>query len=249
MVTPAASFSWRSSSRSEVGNVRQLNEDSFLDLSSRGLWIVADGMGGHEAGDVASQMVVSSLADIETPESFGEFVDEVEDRVLDVNVRLYEMAHSGPEDVVIGCTFASVLAYGNHALCMWAGDSRVYRSRDGHLEQITRDHSEVEEMIARGEIRRDEAESHPSANVITRAVGGVEQLYLDLLVEPLRDGDRYLICSDGLYKDLMPNEIEKLVGSAGDCGDACSQLIDESLSRECPDNVTVIVVDFSRVEE
>lgn len=247
-MTAPPGFRWRSASRSEVGNVRKLNEDACLDMPARGLWVVADGMGGHEAGDVASQMVVSELGRIDSHDSFSEYVNDVEDRVLSVNQRLYSMAHQGDEEKVIGCTLAGMLAFGAHCVSVWVGDSRVYRLRDGHLKQITRDHSEVQEMVSRGEISEAEAESHPASNVITRAVGGVERLFLDLTVERLEDGDRYLICSDGLYKDLDPREIEEFL-EPGDCFDACTELIEASLSRDCLDNVTVVVVDFKQLED
>lgn len=247
-MSAAPSFRWQSASRSEVGNVRKLNEDACLDLPARGLWIVADGMGGHEAGEVASRMVVDELGRITNHDRFSEFVDDVEDTVLDVNRRLYAMANSGPAPKVIGCTLAGMLTFGGYCLSVWAGDSRVYRLRQGAMKKITRDHSEVEEMIARGEIREEDAELHPSANVITRAVGGVERLFLDLTIDALEHGDRYLICSDGLYKDLDAEEIEARLG-VGDCLDACGELIETALSRECPDNVTVVVVDFSQSED
>ena len=246
-MSTAATFSWQSASRTDVGNVRKLNEDSHLDLPGRGLWVVADGMGGHEAGEVASQMVVHELRGVPMHGRFSEFVDDVEDRLLKVNQRLFAMAHEGAEPRVIGCTFAGMLAFGGHCLSIWAGDSRVYRLRGDDLEQITRDHSEVAEMIERGEISAAEAELHPSANVITRAVGGVERLFLDLTVEALHDGDRFLICTDGLYKDLDFNDIHSRL-AGGNCTEACGRLMDTALSRQCPDNVTVIVVDFSRAK-
>ncbi len=243
-MTDGASFSWESAARSEVGNVRELNEDTCLDLSARGLWVVADGMGGHEAGEVASQMVVDSLRRVGSHDQLSRFVDEVEDLVLDANQRLYSMSLTGEEPRIIGCTLSAMLASDRYCLNMWAGDSRAYRLREGKLAQITRDHSEAEEMIERGEINEAEAETHPLANVITRAVGGAETLYVDLVVERIEDGDRYLICSDGLYKELSHDEIEAQLAE-GSCVDACGTLVDTALSRECADNVTVIVVDFN----
>jgi protein phosphatase len=243
-MTAVHSFRWQSAGRSEVGNVRKLNEDAFLDLSPRGLWVVADGMGGHEAGDVASATVVDLLRDIDSHDRFSGFVDDVEDRVLDANDRLYSMAMQGEEQRVIGCTLAGVLAHGGHCVSLWAGDSRVYRLRDGALEQITRDHSQVEEMIERGEIEAEEAQLHHAQNVITRAVGGADRLFLDYAVSRIRDRDRFLICSDGLYKELSVEEMTETL-CAGSCVDACGALLDAALGRECSDNVTAIVVDFS----
>jgi protein phosphatase len=247
MIGEAANFRWQSASKSIVGNVRELNEDACLDLPARGLWVVADGMGGHQAGDVASHMVVNELGRLDSHDRFSAFVDDVEDRLLKVNANLYAMANSGPEPQVIGCTFAGMLAFGAHCLSVWAGDSRVYRRRDARLRQVTKDHSEVEEMIARGEISEEDAQSHPSANIITRAVGGIANLFLDFALDAIADGDRYLICSDGLYKDLAVDEIDACL-SRGDCTEACGELIDTVLARECADNVSVIVVDFRRLE-
>ncbi len=239
------SFGWTSSSRSDVGNERQVNEDACLDLSSRGLWVVADGMGGHAAGDVASQMLVSKLSNTDSHGRLSDFVNDVEDRVLEVNRRLHDMSLEGENPKVMGSTLAALLAHENHVVSMWVGDSRVYRLREGELlKQVTTDHSEVEEMIAQGTLDQASALDHPAANVVTRAVGGLEHVYVDLDLDELQDKDRFLICSDGLFKDLSEEEIEELLG-AGSCVDACDALIDTVLERECADNVTVVVVEFN----
>jgi serine/threonine protein phosphatase Stp1 len=239
-------FGWKSSSRSDVGNERQVNEDACLDLPSRGLWVVADGMGGHAAGDVASQMLVGKLNGIDSHDKLSEFVDDVEDRVLEVNGRLHEMSLEGDDPKVMGSTLAALLAFESHVVSMWVGDSRVYRLREGELlKQVTTDHSEVEEMIAQGTLDEASALDHPAANVVTRAVGGLEHVYVDLELDELEDKDRYLICSDGLFKDLSEEEIEELLGE-GSCVDACDTLIDTVLKRECADNVTVVVVEFDK---
>ena len=237
-------FSWVSSSRTDVGNERQVNEDACLELPGRGLWVVADGMGGHAAGDVASQMLVSKLQGVDSHDKLSEFVDDVEDRVLEVNGRLHDMSFEGDDPKVMGSTLAALLAFGNHVVSMWVGDSRVYRLREGELlKQVTTDHSEVEEMIAQGKLDEEAALNHPSANVVTRAVGGLDHVYVDLELDELEHQDRYLICSDGLFKDLSEEEIEELLGE-GSCVEACNSLIESALERECADNVTVVVVDF-----
>lgn len=237
-------FTWRSFGRTHQGNVRDHNEDAILDQGDRGLWVVADGMGGHHAGDVASQMIVESLARVEAGERPSEFVDDVEDSLLDVNRRLYDKSMEGEEPTVIGSTVATLLAFDRYSLTAWVGDSRVYRLRDGRMEQISRDHSEVEELIQQGVIDRASAESHPSANVITRAVGGAEKLFVDFNLQTLADRDRYLLCSDGLYKDLTEEEIGLNLREGG-CEAACTRLLELALSRTCSDNVSVMVVDFS----
>ena len=244
-MTDGAGFAWTSASRSDVGNERQVNEDACLDLPSRGLWVVADGMGGHAAGDVASHMLVGKLNGVDSHDKLSEFVDDVEDRVLEVNGRLHAMSFEGDDPKVMGTTLAALLAFDSHVVSMWVGDSRVYRLREGELlKQVTTDHSEVEEMIAQGTLNEAEALDHPAANVVTRAVGGLEQVYVDLVLGELEDKDRFLICSDGLFKDLSEEELEELLGE-GSCVDACDALIDTALQRECADNVTVVVVEFN----
>ena len=244
-MTDGASFAWTSASRSDVGNERQVNEDACLDLPSRGLWVVADGMGGHAAGDVASQMLVSKLSGIDSHDRFSELVDDVEDRVLEVNRRLHDMSFEGDDPKVMGSTLAALIVFEKYVVSMWVGDSRVYRLREGELlKQVTTDHSEVEEMIAAGKLDEASALDHPLANVVTRAVGGLEQVYVDLELDELEDKDRFLICSDGLFKDLSEEELEELLGE-GSCVDASNALIDTVLERECADNVTVVVVEFN----
>jgi len=211
--------------------------------------MVADGMGGHAAGDIASQMLVTKLRGVDSHDKLSEFVDDVEDRVLDANVRLHDMSLEGEDAKVMGTTLAALLAFKKHVVSMWVGDSRVYRLREGELlKQVTTDHSEVEEMIAQGVLGKAEAMDHPSANVVTRAVGGLKSVYVDLELDELEDKDRYLICSDGLFKDLSEEEIEELMGQ-GSCSDACHALIDTVLEREAADNVTVVIVDFSEVTD
>ncbi len=243
-MSATTAYRWTSASRSSVGNVREVNEDACLDMPAQGLWVVADGMGGHSAGDVASQMLVGKLEGVATHDRFGDFVEDVEDRVLEVNSRLHSLSIRDEQPRVIGTTLAALLANGSYAVAMWVGDSRVYRLRDGEFEQITTDHSEVNEMVAQGKITAEEAEDHPSANIVTRAVGGLETVYVDLDLLELKDEDRFLICSDGLFKDVSTDEMKDMVGT-GSCVEACDALVDTVLSREAPDNVTVVIVEFT----
>lgn len=245
MMSSDTSFKWLSASLTHVGTVREINEDAVLDVPSRGLWVVADGMGGHAAGDVASQMIVENLRQVPAVKKLSSFVNVVEDRLLDANQKLYEMSISGAEQRVIGSTVAALLAFENHCLCVWVGDSRVYRLRDGRLEQITRDHSEVEELLEQGLITPEAATTHPAGNVITRAVGGASELLVDLNLHELRKGDRFLICSDGLYKELSCVDMRDRLAN-GSCKQVCQNLVDTALARNCTDNVTVVVVEFDQ---
>jgi serine/threonine protein phosphatase PrpC len=233
-----------SASITDKGNVRDANEDACLERTDAGLWVVADGMGGHEAGDVASQTIVDALNELDMGGLPGEILDRFDDAMEEVNRGLYELSLDGETPKLIGSTLASLIALPGHCIVAWVGDSRIYRLRDGRFEQLSRDHSQVEELIAQGSLSRAEAEAHPEANIITRAVGGEPELIVDMEIQPVQDDDRFLLCSDGLFKDLSEQELAIHLG-AGDCEEACRALIDEALQRECNDNVTVVVVDFA----
>ena len=200
-------------------------------------------MGGHEAGEVASGAIVAGLSQVVDIDQASKFVDAVEDCLIEVNRRLF--AASSSQGKVMGSTVAAVLALPGHCLCMWAGDSRVYRLRNFELQELTTDHSEVEELIAEGSLARADADGYPGENVITRAVGGEEDLFLEVKLFEMAHKDRYLLCSDGLYKDVKFHEIQEIL-SDGDVTSACRRLIDCAKSRRCSDNVSVIGVDFEQ---
>jgi serine/threonine protein phosphatase PrpC len=245
MSAPAAaagSFEWRSAAASAVGNVRPHNEDAVLELPAAGLWVVADGMGGHRAGDVASRMIVEGLGSVRRAQRFSELLDEVEDRLRGVNEHLYETAAA--RGGTMGSTVAALLAFDRHCLSVWAGDSRVYRLRAGAITCLTRDHSAVQDLLDRGVLAPEDAASHNSVNVITRAVGATSELCLDLELGALQHEDRYLLCSDGLYKELGDAEIATGLAQR-DPHAACEALIATALAGTCADNVSVVVVDFS----
>jgi serine/threonine protein phosphatase PrpC len=224
--TPSTTFTWRSASATSQGNVRQHNEDAVLELPGVGLWAVADGMGGHDAGDVASRMIVEALCIVPRPQLLSELLDSVEDHLRAVNQRLYDLSVERG-GVTTGSTVAALLALGAHSVSVWAGDSRVYRLRGSSLTRVTEDHTEGE-----------------GSNVITRAVGGSEELYLDRELLELQDGDRYLLCSDGLYRELSDADLARdLAGQ--DVTSACKTLLSHALAGSCRDNVSVVVVEFS----
>jgi serine/threonine protein phosphatase PrpC len=222
--------------------VRRVNEDAYLELGDSGLWVVADGMGGHDAGDYASGLIVEALADVARHTDPDAFLDDVERRLVEVNRRLFERATRLSR--TIGSTVVAVLAFRSYFLSLWAGDSRVYRAGAGGLEQVTRDHSQVEEMVALGELRREEVANHPMSNVITRAVGGASTLRLEATLQGINDGDRLLICSDGLYKDLDRDDIQEML-TGGSPADACKALVDLAMLRGGGDNITAVVIDFA----
>jgi serine/threonine protein phosphatase PrpC len=241
--TTAAAFTWRSAAVTTQGNVRKHNEDAILELPGIGLWAVADGMGGHKAGDVASRMVVEALGAVSRLEVVSELVDDIEDRLRAVNEHLYKTSLEGGGGMS-GSTVVVLLALERHCLSLWAGDSRIYRLREGTLAAVTRDHSEVQAMLDEGLLKPESAEQHNSLNVITRAVGGSQELYLDVELRPLQHQDRYLLCSDGLYKELSEADLARHLAS-NDPNGACKALLKQALSGACTDNVSAIAVQFS----
>jgi serine/threonine protein phosphatase Stp1 len=240
-------FKWSSASSSITGNVRKINEDSCLDMPAVGLWVVADGMGGHNAGDVASRMITESLAMVRPQKRPSSVIDDVENRLLAVNNTLYRRSIDDPSAGLSGSTVAVLLVFDRYTISMWAGDSRVYRSRGTVLEQITTDHSEMQEhSINFSNASITSGGIEPSQNVITRAVGGAEQLHVDIELRELQDGDHYLICSDGLYKEMNEAQIGQYM-STHDSRGACKAMIEQAQKGECIDNVTVATVQFREI--
>ncbi len=235
-------YRWVSSAITHPGHVRQTNEDACIALSEQRLWAVADGMGGHDGGDVASQKIVEALKQIQPHDMLSAWVDTVEDALEQVNTQLLAIAAEGGHRTM-GSTVAVMLGFGQKILCLWAGDSRLYRLRGGQLKQLTRDHSQVEELVIRGELARASAENHPLSHVITRAVGGTEELFLDPLCLPAEPGDRYMLCTDGLYKELTSPQIAQLLG-ADNPEQACKAINDDLLEGQARDNFALTIVDL-----
>jgi protein phosphatase len=231
-------FLWTSAARTDIGLVRSRNEDAYLAQPQRGLWAVADGMGGHAFGDLASRAVVEALDSIAAPDNMQQFVDAARDRLDQVNQDLRADARARRVPVM-GSTVVTLLACGSEAACLWAGDSRVYLFRGGRLQQLTRDHSQAEELRARG--GGDAAASSATANMITRAVGAADTIEPDLATLVVRDGDMFLLCSDGLSNPVDAQAITDAL-APGDCARAAQELIALALANGGRDNVTVVVV-------
>lgn len=233
-------FRWTSQARSHVGLVREVNEDACLDQPERGVWAVADGMGGHSAGDFASRMVVEALRNVPSPSSLESFVTDTRARLQAVNHQLRaEVKRRGV--TLIGSTVAVLLACGRYCGYLWAGDSRIYLYRNGRLRLLTRDHNRLEELKARGLITPEEAADDPALFGITRAVGVLAALDLDERKVEVIDGDVFLLCSDGLSNEVSEQEIAGALLS-GNCRQASSTLIDLALERGGRDNVSAVVV-------
>ena len=240
---------WHSAGVTHRGRVRKVNEDAFILRPDIGLWAVADGMGGHRAGDVASRMVVEALLEIREAPTFAERLDRIDDAIEDVNRRLVRDGVESGSGGMMGSTVAilSLDPSGLGAL-LWAGDSRIYRLRDGTLQQLSTDHSQVEEYVREGRISREEAATHPESNVITRALGSRHGEVLEADLCDVESGDRFLLCSDGLTRHIRDTELATFLGQS-DTSAVCANLLDTTLERGSVDNTTVVVIDIQDTAE
>lgn len=203
------------------------------------MWAVADGMGGHDAGDVASRTVIEALDAVQYPISASELLEQCKAQTLKANtqIRALSEARSG---TTIGTTIAVLLIRDDHFACMWAGDSRIYRATGATISQLSLDHTEVQELIASGAVSPDEAKSWPN-NIITRAIGVAPEPDLDVVTGPVDAGDIFILCSDGLTRHLQDGEIHQTVTAKG-AQDACDAMLALALERGGHDNVTAVVV-------
>ncbi len=232
MVTQDAALRYRSAAATHVGKIRATNQDSFIELPESGLWAVADGLGGHAAGDTASRMVCDAFADFLQTGSFDETVAAACERMHAVNDQLVRAAARSLLADRSGSTVVALLVRDSRCAVLWAGDSRVYRWRSGRLQQLTRDHS----VAAAGAAGR--AESH----AITRAIGAEPNVQLDVCRERARPGDRYLLCTDGLTRVVAEARIAAFM-QATDIRDSADGLVKATLDGGAPDNVTALVVE------
>lgn len=235
-------FGFETHSLSDVGCVRSVNEDSVLTLPEAGVWLVADGMGGHAAGDFASQTIVQEIGGMGMPASGEDRKARVMDRLDRANRRI--LAHAAELGRgAIGSTIAALLIHDTRFSCVWAGDSRVYRLRAGALTRASRDHTEVQELIDAGQITAAQAADWPRKNVITRAIGVTEALECDVIEGQVAADDVFLLCSDGLTEYFDDPEIEaRLQAEGGDLEALCAGLVATALERGGKDNVSVVLV-------
>jgi len=228
-------------SRTDVGLKRKINEDAMMVRTERGMWAVADGMGGHDAGEVASGKIAEALASLPIVYSLQETVDNALAALRRVNYELIALARGGGQPRTIGSTVVGLAISGDEFRCFWAGDSRAYRIRAGRITQLSRDHSLVHDLVLAGMLSEAEARVHPNANVVTRAVGVSEELQVDVVSGDVREGDIFLLASDGLTRVVEDDEIaEELVLKR--LADAADRLIELVMERGAPDNVSLIIV-------
>lgn len=233
-------LNWRSSGWTDPGPKRGgINEDALLERTDMLLWTVADGMGGHDAGQEASGSVVRHLDACPLPQRMGQCSHMLKNALVACNKELRDFAKENNWKVV-GSTVVCMVARAHYCTLIWAGDSRIYRIRDNEIRQMTSDHSHVAELVNHGHISEEEAELHPHANAITRAVGAHDVLMLDSLTMEVLAGDQFVLCSDGLTAVLNRNDIKAVVMENPE--NAGKALVSKAVERSTPDNVTAVVV-------
>lgn len=228
-------------SKTDVGLRRKVNEDALLVRTERGLWAVADGMGGHERGDVASSRVTQSLLELPAIDGLDELVECAVSTLQRVNDDLIELAGAAEGQKSIGSTVVGLAIADGQFRCFWAGDSRAYRLRDNQIVQLSRDHSMVQDLVDAGMLQPEEAEGHPNANIITRAVGVARELRVDMVSGDAMPRDQFLLATDGVTRLLSNAELAAEL-STNAPAIAARKLIDTVLARGAPDNASLIII-------
>ncbi len=230
-------------SATHVGCIRKENEDALAPVRARPLWAVADGMGGHARGAWAAASICAAVDRTVLSGALHHDCEALADALADANEHIH--AEGVRTDTTIGSTVVALVIAERRYACLWAGDSRIYLLRGGELRQLTRDHSQVEELIAAGVLDRDEARDHPLGNVITRAIGVAAGLAIDVIEDAVLPGDTFLLCSDGLTKVVDDETIAAVIGSMAPEA-ACAELIRLTVAGGAPDNVSVLAVRVDR---
>ncbi|SEM60353.1 protein serine/threonine phosphatase [Pseudomonas sp. ok272] len=234
---------WRSAARTDPGKVRPRNEDAFLDTPQHGVWVVADGMGGYQGGDIASRLIVDSLAQLPGDEGFDQRLEKLRQCLHWLNRRLGQelTVSTGRADGIMGSTVVALLVEQQRAACVWAGDSRCYLWRGQRLYQLSRDHSLMQQLIDEHHLSAEQARAHPQAGALTRAVGASAQLTLEVLELTVHPGDVFLLCSDGLYRGLSRDALGAALAQPSPHL-AVQRLFEGALRGPAPDNLTAVVI-------
>lgn len=231
----------RFNAKTHIGLKRKINEDAVLALPDLHIWLVSDGMGGHDAGDYASRLIADRVAMISPGLSPTDRMHALREALKSAHQIIVQEAENRGRGV-IGATVAALMLANGHFVGLWAGDSRIYRLRGGEIDMLTTDHSAVAELVLAGQMSWDEAEQHPQSNAITRAVGVGEALDLDKIRGEVQRGDRFLICSDGLTKYATFEMLRKTLSQLP-IETVSDQLIQIALTGGGADNISVIVLD------
>ena len=234
-----APFRIESWAKTHEGRVRDHNEDSYCAKEGDGLWAVADGMGGHEGGEWASAKIVEKLDAVEIPPTLDAASERIAEAIRAANRSILIEARKRQRQM--GSTVVTLLVQGEAWCVQWVGDSRAYLLRDGVLKQLSRDHSQVQEMVDRGIMRPEEAIGHPMGHILSRAVGVRDEVQVDSATGEVVPGDVFLLCSDGLHGYVDESEIARML-ARGSPERASEELVEMTLANGAPDNVTVIAV-------
>ena len=221
------------------GLVRKENEDAIAVGATGALWAVADGMGGHARGAWAASTIAHAIDATITTGNLHADCERVADVLADANDLIVAEGTRGGG--TIGSTVVALLLAEGRYACLWAGDSRIYLLRGGALRQLTRDHSQVEELVSAGVLTREQARDHPLGNVVTRAIGVAPGLAIDVAEDAAYAGDLFLLCSDGLTKVIEDDELPAMLSGASPQA-TCDTLVEAVLQRGAPDNVSVVLV-------
>ena len=237
---PPTPLMQKSAGRSHVGRVRTVNEDRMLELPDRGMWAVADGMGGHSSGDVAATIVIEELS---AAALSGANIEDDEVIAALHNANRNITARCGRAEATSGTTVVVARIRGSVATIWWVGDSRAYRIRGGRPLCLTRDHSLVQELVDAGALSEGQAERHPQRNVITRAVGVGDDLQIDVVEAALEPGDLLLLCSDGISRSMAFDDFLSPYTRVDELADT---ILRNALDRDGTDNATVVVIQNTR---
>jgi serine/threonine-protein phosphatase Stp1 len=229
---------WRSAGRTLQGKQRTRNEDAFLDCPQRGCWAVADGMGGHQAGDIASGWVVSSLASLPGIGTFEQRIEAVRRCLRGLDMQLGQAL---AQTAIVGSTVVALLLENNRAACIWAGDSRCYLWRGQRLYQLSRDHSLQQQLMDKQRLSLQQAQAYPGAKALTRAIGAPQPLSLEVLELNIHPGDVFLLCSDGLYQGVSHRELGSAM-SMGTPRQVVDRLFGHVLRGPARDDLTAVVI-------
>ena len=235
-----APFAFETGAASDTGRVRSHNEDSWLTQPDSGVWLVADGMGGHQAGDFASRTIAEAIASVGMPVSAPDLQARFMDRMARAHAIIQDQSRR-LNGATVGATLVALLTFDRHFACVWSGDSRIYLLRGGQFQQVTTDHNEVNELLRQGAITPEQAATWPRRNVITRAIGVHDRPMTDEIAGALAAGDTFLLCSDGLTEHVADPEMAEMLTRLAPQA-ACDALVATTLERGAKDNVTVVVV-------
>jgi len=227
----------------DTGKVRKRNEDSFTCVPEQNLWVVADGMGGHNSGDFASRTITEQAQKFIQQSSLEDSILVLEENFLHSNELIHQRAETLGKGITIGSTVTSLFMWDDLAFVLWAGDSRAYRWRNGSLQRLSEDHSYVEELVRLGKLSEADAEAHPASNVVLNAIGIDNNIYIDMEYSRIADKDLFVLCSDGLYKDLSEQSISHILDDGeSSIEQLTNNLLNAALQAGGSDNCTIVLV-------